>query len=177
MGASACLLDTPSGHEERGMHSKPPPSSLTPKKHRWRPLYGTRPRPAGSDSLSLSVFVCTTSPLALFLAFVRRLYTQQESTQCGEAADLPEGHTGPGRGPLIKELARARSTNITPLSKRTPGPTGERLCYCNWETVRSWQIANMAPNAGLWLNPTQDLKVESSPASRLTTINQINHLH
>lgn len=156
------------------MFSKPPPSSLSPKKHRWRPLYGIRPRPA---ALTLSVCLVCLHHLTLgsFSCFCADC-TQQWSTQCSQAADLPEGHTGPRLGlggRMIKGPVRAMSTNITPLSKRTQGPTAERLCYCNSEAVGSRQIANMAPNVGLSLNSTQDLKVESRPDSRL--INQINH--
>lgn len=160
------------------MHSKPPPSSLTPKKCRRRPLYGARPRPAGCGSLCFWCLPSAPHPRLFFSCFCAQTVHSGRAHNAVKLQTFQRVILGPGGGPptLIKGPVRAMSTNITPLSKRTLGPTAERLCYCSSQAVRSRQIANAAHNAGLSLNPTQDLKVESRPDFLRTMKNQINHL-
>lgn len=84
------------------------------------------------------------------------------TVRCG--CSLPEGRGELGRGPPIRAVLGCceghESTNITPLSKRTLGPTAERLCYCGSHAAGSEQIENAAHMAGLSQNPIPDLVVQ-----------------
>lgn len=79
----------------------------------------------------------------------------------------PQPSRGPWRarpGPLIRSALGCceghESTNITPLSKRTLGPTAERLCYCGSDAAGSEQIENAVHIAGLSQNPILDLVLQ-----------------
>ncbi|KAK5853732.1 hypothetical protein PBY51_014863 [Eleginops maclovinus] len=98
---SAAKADTPSGHEGRGMHSDPPPSSPLSL---WRSRDGGPFMESNQDPrLQIPLFftlLFTSSPLllAFFLSFVRGLFAVVEYTvRC--SCSLPEGRGKLGRAP------------------------------------------------------------------------------
>lgn len=95
---STAKVDTPPGHEERGMYSNPPPSSFSPEEQGWRPLYGKQPRPQASYHSVFHPCLYLLTLCSFFLAFVQGLYAVVEYTmRCSRS--VPQGHGELGRGP------------------------------------------------------------------------------
>ncbi|KAM7409082.1 hypothetical protein PAMA_002673 [Pampus argenteus] len=131
---SAAKDDTPPGHEERGMHSHPPPSSLLSiqRSRDGGPFMETNQDPRHQIPLFF-IRLFASSPSALFSPLCASVVCSGRE----HSAAQPQPCRGLRRawpGPLIRAALGCceghESTNITPLSKRTLGPTAEHLCYC-----------------------------------------------
>lgn len=150
---SAAKVDTPPGHDERGMHSDPPPSSpLSLQRRRdGGPFMESNQDPRQQIPLFF-ILLFTSSPFALFPLLCVRVVCSGRI----HSAVWPQPSRGPWQarlGPQIRAVLGCceghESTNITPLSKRTLGPTTQRLCYCGSHTAGSEQIENATHMAGL----------------------------